>query len=159
VLRSQAGSLPPDCNSPGSALLTAGPPGAEPPSDGGADIDTTGAFGLVVRFTVTPGHESAFDDLVAETVPRIAADEPGTLVYACHRVDGEPQARTFYELYRDRRAFEAHETAPHVRRFLAERAAHLDDVRVERLMLTAATGVPHAPVPPDASGATGTGAP
>jgi len=107
----------------------------------GAEIDMTGAFGLVVRFIVTAGHESAFDELAAETVREIATNEPGTLVYACHRVEGAPRQRTFYELYRDRTAFEVHESQPHVRRFLTERTPLLDDVVVERLDLTAAAGI------------------
>jgi quinol monooxygenase YgiN len=101
----------------------------------------TGAFGLVVRFTVTAGHESAFDELTAEILREIAANEPGTLVYACHRVEGAPRKRLFYELYRDREAFEAHEAQPHVRRFLTERTPLLDDIVVELLALTAAAGI------------------
>jgi quinol monooxygenase YgiN len=86
---------------------------------------TTGGYGLVVRFDVLAGHEEAFDALVSETVERIRAEESGTLVYLTHREDGAPSVRVFYELYRDVAAFEAHEGMPHVRRFLAERSAHL----------------------------------
>jgi quinol monooxygenase YgiN len=86
---------------------------------------TTGGYGLVVRFDVLAGHEEAFDALVSETVERIRAEEPGTLVYLTHLEDGAASVRVFYELYRDVAAFEVHEEMQYVRRFLAERGAHL----------------------------------
>jgi quinol monooxygenase YgiN len=92
-------------------------------------------FALVVRFTVLPGSEEAFDALTAATTAAIRASEPGTLVYACHQVDQAPQQRIFYELYRDRAAFDAHENQPHVQHFLQAREALLDDVAVDFLTL------------------------
>jgi len=80
-----------------------------------------GMFALVVRFDVRPGAEDDFDRLVEQTTTRIRAEEPGTLLYLCHRVQGEPGARVFYELYRDDEAFRAHEVAVHVREFHARR--------------------------------------
>jgi quinol monooxygenase YgiN len=82
-------------------------------------------YALVVRFELLPGHEAAFDELVAETLELIAVEEPGTLAYVSHVAADSVSVRVFYELYRDRAAFEAHEATPHVRRFLAERAQHL----------------------------------
>lgn len=82
-------------------------------------------YGLVVRFELLAGHEHAFDELVDVTMDEIERAEPGTLLYVSHRVPGAPDVRLFYELYADRDAFETHEGIPHVRRFLAERAAHL----------------------------------
>ncbi|MBO0810280.1 MAG: antibiotic biosynthesis monooxygenase [Actinobacteria bacterium] len=78
-------------------------------------------FALVVRFTVRPGREEEFDDLVSRTAEGIREREPGTIVYACHRVDGAPRERIFYELYAGRAAFDEHETQPHTRHFLAAR--------------------------------------
>ncbi|MDQ2755097.1 MAG: antibiotic biosynthesis monooxygenase [Actinomycetota bacterium] len=92
-------------------------------------------FALVVRFTLEPGHEDSFDALVAETLDGIRSHEPGTLVYTSHRVDGEPAVRIFYELYRDRAAFEEHERQPHTRRFLAEREQHVAAIAVDFLHL------------------------
>lgn len=82
-------------------------------------------FGLVVRFMLRPDAGAAFAALVAETVAKIGEEEPGTLVYAVHGVDGAPNERIFYELYRDRAAFEAHEATEHTKRFLAERQQYL----------------------------------
>lgn len=98
-------------------------------------------FGLVVKFTLKPGHEEAFDALVSAILPGIRDAEPGTLIYACHAVADSPSERVFYEMYRDKAAFEAHEDQPHVRHFLAERAQHLDGFDVDFLMLSGGKGV------------------
>ena len=82
-------------------------------------------FGLVVRFELLEGHAEAFDALTAETLASVRAEEPGTLVYLAHSDLDTPDARVFYELYEDHAAFEAHESAAHVRRFLKERTQHL----------------------------------
>jgi quinol monooxygenase YgiN len=92
-------------------------------------------FALVVRFTVRPGSEAAFDALVAETATGIREREPGTLVYACHHVEGQPRQRIFYELYRNRAAFDAHEASDHTRRFLDGRTALLEATEVDFLRL------------------------
>jgi quinol monooxygenase YgiN len=98
-------------------------------------------FGLGVRFTCKdPESAGAFDKLVAETVDQIKAHEPGTLVYAVHTVEGRPLERVFYELYRDRAAFDAHEEQPHTRRMLAEREQFLSSVEVDFLTLQAGKG-------------------
>lgn len=91
-------------------------------------------FGLVVRFDLHDERSaSAFDELVATTVEQITANEPGTLIYAVHRVEDAPLSRVFYELYRDRAAFDAHEEQPHTKRFLAAREQYLVSHRVEFL--------------------------
>jgi quinol monooxygenase YgiN len=93
-------------------------------------------FGLMVRFTCTDEQSaSAFDRLVAETIDKIKTDEPGTLLYTSHRVDGAPLQRIFYELYRDRAAFDAHEQQAHTRRFLSAREELLASVEVDFLDL------------------------
>lgn len=98
-------------------------------------------FGLSVRFTCRDADSAAgFDRLVAETVPEIRAHEPGTLVYAVHTVEGKPLERVFYELYRDRAAFDAHEGQPHTRRFLASREQFLSSAEVDFLSLQTGKG-------------------
>lgn len=50
-------------------------------------------FGLCVRFTCKDeATAEAYDRLVAETIDAIRANEPGTLVYASHLVEGQPIA-------------------------------------------------------------------
>jgi len=92
-------------------------------------------FGLVVRFNLRPGHEAQFDALVSETLNGIRNQEPGTLVYATHTLTEAPGTRVFYELYRDREAFDAHEAQPHTRRFLAARDEHVETFAVDFLSL------------------------
>jgi quinol monooxygenase YgiN len=98
-------------------------------------------FGLHVRFTCRDLESAqAFDKLVAETVAQIREREPGTLVYAVHAVEGKPLERIFYELYRDRAAFDAHEEQPHTRRMLADREQFLTSVEVDFLTLQVSKG-------------------
>ena len=93
-------------------------------------------FGLCVRFTCKDETSAKeYDRLVAETIEAIKVHEPGTLVYASHLVDGQPLQRIFYELYRDRAAFDAHEQSAHTRRFLAEREPLLESKAVDFLAL------------------------
>jgi len=90
-------------------------------------------FGLVVRFDLHPEQVEAFDELVSDTVESICRFEPGTLAYVCSKVQGAPYSRVFMEIYRDQRAFEAHNAYEHVERFLSRREAMIADVRVEFL--------------------------
>jgi quinol monooxygenase YgiN len=96
---------------------------------------STEPFALVVRFTVLPGSEEAFDELVARTTAAIRTNEPGTLVYACHAVQGAPQQRIFYELYASEAAFQAHEAHDHTRHFLSARQSLLESTEVDFLSL------------------------
>jgi quinol monooxygenase YgiN len=49
--------------------------------------------------------------------------------------------RIFYELYRDRAAFEAHEASPHTRRYLEARDQFLASTEVDWLTLQAGKGI------------------
>jgi quinol monooxygenase YgiN len=69
-------------------------------------------------------------------------------------VESDPDARLFYELYRDRAAFDGHEAQPHTRRFLAERGEYLIRVDVDKLSITVAKGI-DKPEPPLTSRASG----
>ena len=107
--------------------------------------DDATPFALVVRFTVRPGSEQAFDRLTEETTSGIREREYGTLIYACHTVEGQPRQRIFYELYRNRAAFEEHEAQEHVRRFLDQRAALLESTEVDFLTLQDGKTPPRIP--------------
>jgi quinol monooxygenase YgiN len=87
------------------------------------------------------GAAARFDELTAVVVQQITDLEPGTLVYATAAVEGEPLARVFYEAYRDRDAFAAHEEAEHVRRFHAQKDPLLTSTRVEFLRPGVAKGL------------------
>ena len=92
-------------------------------------------FALVVRFTVRAGSEQAFDRLTEEIASSIRERESDTLIYACHMVQENPQQRIFYELYRNRAAFERHQAYEHVRRFLAQRTDLVESTEVDFLTL------------------------
>lgn len=103
----------------------------------------TEGFGLVVRFTCKDqASAEAFDRLVAQTVEKIRAHEPGTLVYAVHEVEGQPLQRIFYELYANRAAFDAHEAQTYVNRFLVEREQYLSTTEVDFLTPQVDKGLP-----------------
>nr|CEL23342.1 hypothetical protein [Kibdelosporangium sp. MJ126-NF4]CTQ94504.1 hypothetical protein [Kibdelosporangium sp. MJ126-NF4] len=100
-------------------------------------------WALVVRFELNDDAAAdAFDQLVLETGKGISAYEPGTLVYVTHRVEGSPLSRVFYEVYRDRDAFEEHERQPHTKRFLSERDLYVASTRVEFVTPQTAKGLP-----------------
>lgn len=94
-------------------------------------------YSLVVRFDVRPDRILEFDALVEATIAAIRAGEPGTSTYLSMRVDDDPCARVFLEVYDDESAFAAHEAQPHVQEFLRAREPMLSAVRVERLVRTA----------------------
>ncbi|MEU9605083.1 antibiotic biosynthesis monooxygenase [Streptomyces sp. NPDC048057] len=99
-------------------------------------------FGLMVRFTCKDADAAvAFDELVARTGEQIRANEPGTVIYTVHRVDGRPLERIFYELYRDVAAFETHEAQGYVREFLEAREQYLTSTEVDRLDFMSGKGV------------------
>lgn len=91
-------------------------------------------FSLVVRFDcLDDDAANKFDALIAKLVPQIESAEPGTLLYVTNTVEDEPLARVFFEVYRDRDAFGAHEQQEHVVRFHEARAPYMAGARVEFL--------------------------
>lgn len=90
-------------------------------------------FTLIVRFDLPDDAAMAqFDELTSAALPQIrSAREPGTLVYQPYTVEGEPLARIFYEVYRDRAAHADHELQPHTQEFLAAIRAIVTTIRVE----------------------------
>jgi quinol monooxygenase YgiN len=99
-------------------------------------------FALVVRFYIRDEEAvKGFDNLVEETAAKILESEPGTLIYAVHKVKDAPLSRIFYELYESREAFDVHELQEHTKRFLDERDQYLTGVRVEFLEPPTGKGV------------------
>lgn len=89
-------------------------------------------YTLIVRFDL-PDTAAAerFDELAAAAVPLIRSDEAGTLTYQPYAVDGEPLARVFFEVYRDREAHGEHERQPHTVEFLSDVRDIVTSIRAE----------------------------
>lgn len=104
---------------PGSGL----PPQAQsqtPPGAGGPAAAPARPYGRIQIFTLLDDRVADFDRLAEEMTERVTG-EPDTLVYVIHLVPNAPMQRIFYEIYRDRAAFDSHESQPYVQRFAAER--------------------------------------
>jgi quinol monooxygenase YgiN len=74
-------------------------------------------------FTVLEDRVADFDRLAEQAAEEVRTAEPDTLVYVIHLVPNAPLQRIFYEVYRDRVAFERHENQPYMKRFVADRRA------------------------------------
>ncbi|WP_037600686.1 putative quinol monooxygenase [Streptacidiphilus rugosus] len=91
-------------------------------------------FALTVRFDLADETAAtAFDALAAQTAADVRELEPDVQTYAIHSVEGEPLARIFFEVYRDRAAFETHGTQPHIQHFFARSADLVVRTRLELL--------------------------
>jgi quinol monooxygenase YgiN len=98
-------------------------------------------FAMVVRFVLKPGMGEAFDDLMRATLAGIRADEPDTLAYVVHAVEGEPDVRVFYELYRDVDSLAVHERQAATRFFLDHRDEYVASYAVQRLTSVVGKGL------------------
>ena len=78
-------------------------------------------YGRISIFTLLDDKVADFDRLAEQAAEGVRTAEPDTLVYVIHVVPKAPMQRIFYEIYRDRSAFESHERQPHILRFAAER--------------------------------------
>jgi hypothetical protein len=65
----------------------------------------------------------------------VRANEPDTLVYVIHTVPKAPMQRIFYEVYRDRAAYEHHEQQSYVKRFVTARRPYVLATNVIELRL------------------------
>jgi hypothetical protein len=63
-------------------------------------------------------------------------------VYVIHLVPNAPMQRIFYEIYRDRAAFDSHESQPYMQRFVAERRSCVLATNVIELRLKYAKVAP-----------------
>jgi len=85
---------------------------------------------------------AAFDRLAEQAAEEVRIREPDTLVYVIHLVPSAPMQRIFYEIYRDRAAFDHHERQPYMQRFVAERRSCVLATNVIELRLKYAKVAP-----------------
>jgi quinol monooxygenase YgiN len=88
---------------------------------GAAAAKPSRPYGRIVIFTLLEDRVADFDRLAEQTAEEVRTAEPDTLVYVIHLVPNAPMQRIFYEIYRDRDAFDGHENQPYMQRFVAER--------------------------------------
>ncbi len=141
-----------------AALAGAALAGAEfgPQASAGGSPAATPArpYGRILIFTLLDDGVADFDRLAEQTAEEIRTGEPDTLVYVIHLVPNAPMQRIFYEIYRDRAAFESHESQPYIQRFVAERRSCVLATNVIELRLKYAKVAPlpnpqaSAPAPP-----------
>jgi quinol monooxygenase YgiN len=105
-------------------------------------------YGRILIFTVLEDRVADFDRLAEQTAEEVRTGEPDTLVYVIHLVPNAPLQRIFYEVYRDRAAFERHENQPCMKRFVVDRRACVLATNVIELRLKYAKVAPlPAPAP------------
>jgi quinol monooxygenase YgiN len=61
---------------------------------------------MEARFTVISGP-------LKELCTAVEKNEPGVLIYICHRVARKPDELVFFEVYKDQEALKAHSKTPH----------------------------------------------
>jgi quinol monooxygenase YgiN len=116
-------------------------------------------YGRILIFTLLEDRVAEFDRLAEQAAEEVRVREPGTLVYVIHLVPNAPMQRIFYEIYRDRAAFDSHENQPYMKRFVADRRSCVLATNVIELRLKYAkvaplpSGAPVPPGPPLPSGA------
>jgi quinol monooxygenase YgiN len=130
-----------------------------PPGAGGPAAAPARPYGRIQIFTLLDDRAADFDRLAEEMAERVSAGEPDTLVYVIHLVPNAPMQRIIYEVYRDRAAFDSHESQPYVQRFAAERRSLVLATNVIELRLKYAkvAPLPQQPRPQPASAAAGRG--
>src|SRR5206468_8712789 len=114
-------------------------------------------YGRILIFTLLDDRVADFDRLAEEAAEYVRTGEPDTLVYVIHLVPNAPLQRIFYEIYRDRAAFDSHESQPYMQRFVAERrtcvlATNVIELRLKYAKVAPLPGpqpvVPAVPVVP-----------
>jgi quinol monooxygenase YgiN len=128
----------------GAAGLAGTPGPAGPPAAAAAR-----PYGRILIFTLLEDRVTDFDRLAEEAAEYVRTGEPDTLVYVIHLVPNAPLQRIFYEIYRDRAAFDSHESQPYMQRFVAERRTCVLATNVIELRLKYAKVAPlPGPQPP-----------
>jgi quinol monooxygenase YgiN len=102
----------------------------------------TRPYGRLLIFTLLDDKVADFDRLAEQTAEEVQIGEPDTLVYVIHLVPNAPMQRIFYEIYRDRAAFDSHENKSYMQRFVTERRAYVLATNVIELRLKYAKVAP-----------------
>jgi quinol monooxygenase YgiN len=126
-----------------------GSPGTRPragygPQDGAKrpEVPRQQLFGQIAIYTLIEDRVGEFDRLTERVVAKVRAGEPDTLVFIVHAVPSAPMQRILYEVYKDRAAFDQHESQPYVVEFEADRRPYVLATNVIELGLQQAAVSP-----------------
>ena len=126
--------------------------GPQAGTGGSAAVPPARPYGRILIFTLLDDRVADFDRLAEQAAEEVRIGEPDTLVYVIHLVPNAPMQRIFYEIYRDRAAFDSHEAQPYMQRFVADRRSCVLATNVIELRLkyakVAPLPSPQASVPP-----------
>jgi quinol monooxygenase YgiN len=126
-----------------AAMAAAEPPGeADYASPARPELQAAPPYGRILIFTLLDDRVADFDRLAEQAAEEVRTREPDTLVYVIHLVPNAPMQRIFYEIYRDRAAFDSHENQPYMMRFVADRRACVLATNVIELRLKYAKVAP-----------------
>lgn len=78
-------------------------------------------YTVIAKLHAAPGKADALAALLREQAAVVRREEPGCLAYIPHRDTGDPDAFVFYEVYRDKAAFDVHRASPHLATFRERR--------------------------------------
>jgi quinol monooxygenase YgiN len=78
-----------------------------------ADVDAGKVVTLLARFKLNLDKEAEAIAALKELCAAVEKNEPGVLVYLCHRVAKKPEELVFFEVYKDEATYRAHMTTPH----------------------------------------------
>jgi quinol monooxygenase YgiN len=142
---------PPQAPPPaGVAVAAPGVAEAEYALPAAPELPAAPPYGRILIFTLLDDRVADFDRFAEQAAEEVRTREPDTLVYVIHVVPNAPLQRIFYEIYRDRAAFDSHESQPYMRRFVADRRACVLATNVIELRLKYAKVAPLPGPPPGA---------
>ena len=81
---------------------------------------------VIARLKVKADRAAVFEDEARKMTAHVEANEPGTLVYACHRSTADSTVYVFYEVYRDQAAFAVHGGSPAMKAFFGAMGGIVD---------------------------------
>ena len=137
---------------PGIPGATAGPGGRSQPATGPGRIPAPAGsgparpapgsvkpaappYGLIAIYTLLEDRVADFDRIADRAAEEVRTHEPDTLVYVIHTVPKAPMQRIFYEIYRDRVAYNRHEQQAYIKRFVTARRPYVLATNVIELRL------------------------
>ena len=137
---------------PGTAGATGGPGGPSEPAAGPGRISAPAGsgpaapapgvvkpaappYGLIAIYTLLEDRVADFDRIADQAAEEVRTHEPDTLVYVIHTVPKAPMQRIFYEIYRDRGAYDRHEQQAYIKRFVTARRPYVLATNVIELRL------------------------